>query len=152
GIEDGLPYTAGNLLIVGIAVLSGEALVKAVLQSRTAVILVDKTDRSPTQVCERHVAHVDFFENRPAAKASFPQYRPAHHQLLLLVIHLAAIENNVLLARVARIDQHSLVFAFRAILEKSSQMPRQRIHAAFEHFILRNGGIERNLIKGKRGG
>src|SRR5690606_18336284 len=96
GIVDRFPNAAGNFLIVGIAVLTGELLVEAVFKPSALVILINKADGAAAQPVERIVAHVYLFEYRSTPQPAFPEDRPVRHLLLVLVIDSFLVQDDVL--------------------------------------------------------
>src|SRR5690606_29871668 len=71
-VEDRLPHTAGDLLIVSIAVLTTELVVEAGLEARTVIVLVDESDGPAPEIGEWHVSQIHLLEDGTAPQPAFP--------------------------------------------------------------------------------
>src|SRR5690606_37370789 len=96
-IKNRLPNSAGDFLIIGVTVLSGKLLVEAVLKSGSMLILIYKSDGPAGEIGKRHVTDINLLEDGSPSQSAFPEYRPLHHHLLLLVINLPSVYHHVLL-------------------------------------------------------
>src|SRR5690606_288943 len=134
-VKNRLPNAAGDFLIVGIPISSGQLLVKTVFQARTFIVFIDEADRTPAELAERVVAYIDFFEDDTAAKPAFSEYRPGRHRFFVLVIDTLLVEDNVLPSRSAGIAKHALVFILGFIAKESGQTSGQRIQSTVKEFV-----------------
>src|SRR5690606_13561612 len=114
-IKDGLPYPPGDFLVVRVTILTTELFIKTVLESGSPLVFINEADGSAGEICERHVTHVDLLEDGAPPQPAFPENRPLHHHLLLLVVNLPAIDHNVLLAGFTSVNQQTLILILRTV-------------------------------------
>src|SRR5690606_32344136 len=113
------PNSAGELLIIRIAVLSTQLLIKAVLETHALIVFIHVADGTTAQVFKGPVADVDFFKDDASTQSSFTKYGPRHHFLFILVVDISTTNDYVLPSVSTGIAQQVTVFAFGAIFKKS---------------------------------